>query len=208
MDRAKALDRIRKCLELSGSPEPHEAAAAMRQAQKLMKQFEISERELGLLTYGKQQVNCPIQAGKKIPLHLSKLINVIMRGIGVKALIHSEVRVSDASWCVTYYGPQARVEVAAHTHQVMYRACTRAWDAYLTGRRGDRTSFMIGWYLRVEEQVPNMAFDEEELAKTQELVDEDNSGTVRKSNNMKLKQGALHAGYKEAENFKLHRPLS
>lgn len=33
MTRDEALDKIRKCLALAASPEPHEAAAALRQAQ-------------------------------------------------------------------------------------------------------------------------------------------------------------------------------
>ena len=36
MDKKTAIDKIRKCLALSKSAEPHEAAAAMRQAQKAM----------------------------------------------------------------------------------------------------------------------------------------------------------------------------
>ena len=39
MTRDEALDKIKKCLALAASPEAHEAAAALRQAQKLMAQF-------------------------------------------------------------------------------------------------------------------------------------------------------------------------
>ena len=36
--REKLISRLKKCLALSASPEPHEAAAALRQAQKLMRE--------------------------------------------------------------------------------------------------------------------------------------------------------------------------
>lgn len=36
MNDQRILERIKKCLALSQSSEPHEAAAALRQAQKLM----------------------------------------------------------------------------------------------------------------------------------------------------------------------------
>lgn len=53
MDKSKALDKIKKCLALSKSSNPHEAAAALRQAQKLMHAHDITERELGAQQQGK-----------------------------------------------------------------------------------------------------------------------------------------------------------
>ncbi|QIN67820.1 hypothetical protein SBC1_78670 (plasmid) [Caballeronia sp. SBC1] len=46
MDRKTAVAKIRKCLNLAGSAEPHEAAAALRQAQKLMAEFGVGDFEL------------------------------------------------------------------------------------------------------------------------------------------------------------------
>lgn len=48
MTRDEALEKIKKCLALAASPEAHEAAAAMRQAQKLMAQFGLSEADVTL----------------------------------------------------------------------------------------------------------------------------------------------------------------
>ena len=48
MDKNQAIAKIKKCLALSRSAEVHEAAAAMRQAQKLMTQFDVEEREISL----------------------------------------------------------------------------------------------------------------------------------------------------------------
>jgi hypothetical protein len=46
MDRKTAVAKIRKCLNLAGSAEPHEAAAALRQAQKLVAEFGVGDFEL------------------------------------------------------------------------------------------------------------------------------------------------------------------
>lgn len=46
MDKQTAIGKIKKCLALAKSSEPHEAAAAMRQAQKLIEQFGIEHPEL------------------------------------------------------------------------------------------------------------------------------------------------------------------
>lgn len=210
MDRDKALDRVRKCLELSSSPNPHEAAAAMRQAQKLMRQHSISERELGLLSYGKTDVHCPIQYNKKaMPLHLAHLVQVVMTGIGVKALVHAEVRVSDYSYVVTYYGPLARTEVAKYVHELLYRAANRAWEPVKTRQRAARTSFLIGWYEQVRLQVPLMVVDQEELDKTLELMKQDNPDDRHaETNDMQLDRVHLRLGAQAAKDFRLHRPLS
>lgn len=46
MDKQTAINKIRKCLALAKSSEPHEAAAALRQAQKMMEQFGVEHPEL------------------------------------------------------------------------------------------------------------------------------------------------------------------
>ena len=48
MTRAQALRRIRACLRLSASSEPHEAAAALRQAQALMREYGVTASEADL----------------------------------------------------------------------------------------------------------------------------------------------------------------
>ncbi|WP_312929123.1 DUF2786 domain-containing protein [Stutzerimonas nitrititolerans] len=43
MDHKKALEKIKKCLRLAASSNPHEAAAAMRQARALMEKYQVGE---------------------------------------------------------------------------------------------------------------------------------------------------------------------
>ena len=63
MTRDEALDKIKKCLALAASPEAHEAAAALRQAQKLMAQFGLTETDVTLADVGEvrqQAQNVPV----------------------------------------------------------------------------------------------------------------------------------------------------
>lgn len=46
MDHKKALDKIKKCLRLAASSNPHEAAAAMRQARALMEKYQVGETDV------------------------------------------------------------------------------------------------------------------------------------------------------------------
>lgn len=48
MDHNKAIDKIKKLLRLSSSDNPHEAAAAMRQARAMMEKFRIEEADVAL----------------------------------------------------------------------------------------------------------------------------------------------------------------
>ena len=46
MAEKKILDKIKKCLALAGSANEHEAAAALRQAQKLMEQHGVTDQDV------------------------------------------------------------------------------------------------------------------------------------------------------------------
>ncbi|KAF1043229.1 MAG: hypothetical protein GAK35_02321 [Herbaspirillum frisingense] len=49
MDKDTALEKIKKCLNLAKSGNEHEAAAALRQAQKLMETHRVSEAEVSAM---------------------------------------------------------------------------------------------------------------------------------------------------------------
>nr|WP_314710621.1 DUF2786 domain-containing protein [uncultured Comamonas sp.] len=59
MTRDEALKKIQKCLALAASPEQHEAAAALRQAQKLMEQFGLSECDVSLADVHEHKQKAP-----------------------------------------------------------------------------------------------------------------------------------------------------
>ena len=48
MEHEKIIDKIKKCLALSNSDNPHEAAAGLRQAQKLMQMHGLNELDIEL----------------------------------------------------------------------------------------------------------------------------------------------------------------
>ena len=46
MDKKTALAKIKKCLALAKSANEHEAAQALKQAQALMREFEVTEQDV------------------------------------------------------------------------------------------------------------------------------------------------------------------
>lgn len=214
MELAKAIDKIKKCLALSKSANEHEAAAAMRQAQALMAKHGIDEGTLGLGDYGVENVDCPIQAGVKIPMVLTILVNVIKDAFGVKPIVSKTRRVSDLSWTIRYFGPKHRIQTAAYAHQVVYRAMESAWkihltaNPYLRGIRDARTSFQCGWLNSVANKIEDIGFTDEERQMT-DIVIKTDIGTLvdMKMNEGKIYGGLVNAGAEAGNAFSIHRPM-
>lgn len=178
MDRAKILDKIKKCLALSKSPNEHEAAAALRQAQKLMERNGITEKELGTVGYTSATIDLPVQAGKKVPLYIASFFNLIKRAFGVQPFVTRTQRVSDRSFTVIYYGPEHRVMLAEYAHDVVWRAMSRGWDAHLKenpclkGERGARTGYYMGWLEAVRDKIEEFGMTEEEVSASRALMEQ------------------------------------
>ena len=85
-------------MALGESSNANEAAAALRQAQKMMNMHGLTEDDIEGSNYKNDTVEVPIQANKKTPVHLSKFVGIIMKAFQVKAVIETNVRVSDASY--------------------------------------------------------------------------------------------------------------
>src|SRR5690348_8415840 len=64
-DKTRAMEKIRKCLALSKSANEHEAAAALRQAQKLMQMHDLDENDLDGLEFVSQFVDHQYPIAKK-----------------------------------------------------------------------------------------------------------------------------------------------
>lgn len=128
-ERAKRLDKIRKCLALSKSPEPHEAAAAMRQAQKMMEQLGVSEDDVDGIHIDDTLVRT--REGFGACLFVNKLSQLVGRTFGVEVVNERNPGSADRL-NVRYMGPRGRTQLAEYTH-------TR-WCRGPSTQRGRRTS--------------------------------------------------------------------
>lgn len=216
MDRAKALDKIQKCLALGKSPNEAEAAAGLRQAQKLMEMFDVSERELGAIGYKGEKVHVSIQAGKVVPVTLLAVIGLVSHAFGVRPVTGRSVRVSDPSWDVTYWGQEHRVMLATYSHVVITRAIDAAWKKHLKenphikGVHGARAGFYIGWIDAVKNTVEAFAKTDEDVRGTELAMQNQYGRTLTKSkiSNQRLSGEAMDAGGSAADGFALHRPVN
>jgi len=219
MDRTKLLERIKKCLtmaENSRGDNSAEAAVALGMAQKLMTKYGVTDAEIGAVGFGNDCVRVPIQVNKKLPLVLVILVNLIKEAFGVEPVVEHEVRVSDKSYVIRWFGREDRVMLACYSQTVVHRAMNAAWakhlseKPYLRKERGARAGFQIGWLEAVRAQVEALALEEKEVAAT-ELVKKNHYGrelTKTKRNDMKIDPYAQNAGAQAGADFKLHRPMT
>lgn len=128
MDRDSTIRKIKKCLALSKSSEPHEAAAALRQAQQLMAQLDVTEREVQLSEVHESRVK---GGSTKPQLWEATLINLVARAFGCFVLLsHSPTRSALGDWrtvtYVVFIGVVPANETAGYAFEVLRRQCVRA----------------------------------------------------------------------------------
>lgn len=110
--RERALAKVKKLLRLAGSSNPHEASAALRQAQALMRQFEIDEAEVGQ----SDVVECAQKMRGKPPVYIVALINMLCAVFGCES-VHQR----DAAWTVVFIGLDGHAQMAHFAFLVLRR---------------------------------------------------------------------------------------
>lgn len=160
-DRDKLLDRVRKCLALSKSSNEHEAAAALRQAQKIMAAHGIDEDEVGLALYASDFVDHDdYEYGLKKPMLITCVIDLMQRAFGVSAVWEKS---PDNKHRIRYFGEKSGVMLAVHSHTVVYRAVNASWrrhlkdNPHLKGVRDARASFARGWCAAVVGKIQDLS---------------------------------------------------
>jgi hypothetical protein len=159
-DIDKIIQRIRKCLALSGSSEPNEAAAALRQAQKLMEKFGISEDQVQV----SEVKESACTAGRSVqtpPAWLTEIARLVSAAFCVKHF-YGITLTGSCKFVFVGVGPAA--EVASYTFTVLRRKCTSARDLYYRRQRGRRASrvrradaYAWGWAVAVGAKVREFA---------------------------------------------------
>lgn len=229
VDKDDVLRKIKACLARAKSTDSeNEAATALRHAQALMRKHQLTDADVHGAGYSGERVDTAQQVGKgrrnkktgaytrpKIPLTLAMVIHLIKDAFGVLPVMGTDIRVSDESWHVTYFGPTERVKLAAYTHVVIARAIERAWKDYLTinpsyrSRKGGRTGFYYGWIDAVRKQIEDFAMTDDEKARTDLVVKEQVGGGLIKNEvgGTNMYASTASAGHSDGAAFKLHRPM-
>lgn len=122
----KILNKIKKCLALASSGSEHEAAAALRQAQKLMEAHGISDQDV----LASQASECAAKAGavSKPAAWENLLAGRIGRAFGCK-VIFERCTWTTAEW--KFIGAGLAPDVASYAFEVLFRQARKARAGYI-----------------------------------------------------------------------------
>lgn len=148
-NRDDILEKIRKCMALAQSGSEHEAAAALRQAQKLMELHQVSQTEM--LAVGVRESKAKSGATARPASWENHLAGCIAAAFGCK-LIFSQGWAG--SWWMFIGLPPAN-EVAAYSFEVLLRQALKARREFMaeslkrTKKKSNKTRradlFSEGW---------------------------------------------------------------
>ncbi len=175
MNRDQALSKIKKCLALSRSANEHEAAAALRQAQALMREHGLHEQDVSLADVAEVRVQACSTAANAWEL---RLVAVIAYAFGCETFGSLQGRYNDAGNFVrarhwVFVGMQAAPSVAGYACEVLLRQCSKARLAHIAKQpknckpitktaRGD--AFAMGWVASASKLVERFAQPEADNA--------------------------------------------
>lgn len=129
-NRENIIRKIKKCLALSASSNEHEAAAALRQAQKLMEQFNISDLDVQASEVGEKRA----RAGAiKSPANWeSGLASRVADAMGCQIVFRRNYLKGYGEW--SFIGSGVMPEVADYAFKVLFRQCKAARAEHIKAR--------------------------------------------------------------------------
>lgn len=160
MDKERALKRIRKCLALSNSDNPNEAAAAMRQARALMQRFNLTDQSVAASAV--DEVSVAATTSRRPPMWEMWLVNLVGTEFQCSTLRQWDNQ-RRISW--VFLGTGDRATIAAYVFEVLLRQLLQSRERSLVAlraagygemRRASRL-FCEGWVMAVSKTVQEFA---------------------------------------------------
>lgn len=213
MNKEKYLAKIKKLLNLARkATNPNEAAAAMRQAQNLMREHSVTELEVEFINISEARSKGSPNHAQTPPKYLVYLVEVIKRAFGVQAYFDwrgGKYFYSPERRVVVFYGPDCRPQIAAYAFDVLARQMTAARREYLgdmhrNTKPANRTAkadlFCEGWASGVWKIVAELVPTEAETTLMQsyrerQLASGLEAGSCREARKCSGKETALYSGY-------------
>lgn len=213
---ARILKKIRQCLALAKqATNEHEAAAAMRQAQNLMRKHKVSESDIDFsyVQHERVETDC-----KKVVSYHAALLHLIKRVFGVRFVMSSSLFSNSE---VAFIGINPQPELAKYCYEVLWSKLKQTRQEYVKQQpkqckratkvaRGDR--FAEGWVFGIARTVEEFALSEKETSiieryMAQEFPNLSSSSPLKrgqKANTSRAILDGIRAGKKES----LHRPVN
>ena len=215
MNHNKALEKIKKLLRLAASDNPHEAAAAMRQARALMEKYRLEESDVHL----SDVYECAARSGSKItpPQWEANLVGAVSQAYACKVLFMSGI----GEW--RFIGELA--ELASYTMTLLLRQVRQSRRDFISTqlkrckpatktKRAD--VFCSAWVSAVRKQVMAFAGNDEPSQATEAYMLKHHAETEKldcrdrnanKGTGMRAMTDAMH-GFIAAGDVRLNHGLN
>lgn len=205
MTREKALDKIRKLLALAGSDNPHEAAAALRQAQALMRKYSVDDAAVAM---SQVQQSSASAAREAFPLWLSLLVSVVADAFACKAWLDCAYQ---RRGLVHFLGVDAKPEIATYAFTVLRRQLTASRARYYKTTRGKRANrirraddYALAFVIAIGDEVERFAGKVPYVVERAYLAIREQRGLVKRNRKVgKLDDRAAAAGFTEGSKVRL-----
>lgn len=212
MNRAAILRKIRACLRLAASPNPHEAAAALRQAQAMMVAHGVSQAEV--MDVDEAEVRTRYR-GAAVPQSIVSLSVVVGDGFGAKVIVirgwHGTV--------IRFYGTDGAAEVAAYAFTVLRRQlhADRLKHIARIRKRGNREArgevFALNWVYAIQHLFPKAEIQEAKRLAIDETLKLRHPNSTTDAGRDLTKRGRTRlddavAGYRAGKSATLHRGVN
>ncbi|UDM07836.1 DUF2786 domain-containing protein [Halomonas sp. NyZ770] len=218
---SKALDKIKKCLRLAKSSNANEAAAALRQAQKLMAIHGVTSEDVAMSDVGSH--TSKVNAGRKPPTHIGQLANMVAGAFGAEIVYTPCYDGERWQGRFEFYGLNGAGEVAGYAFEVLGRQLKRDRTAFLATlnkrlkrttkvRRGDL--YAQSWINAVATQVTRHQRTDAENAIVEAYTAKrwSNLETLKPRDNTKGMRchdhAAIHQGYQDGKKVSFHQGVN
>lgn len=153
----RAFEKIRKCLALAASGNSHEASAAMRHAQALMRKYGVDEAAVELSQVKAEDTTT---AKSSIPGWVADLAWVVASAFACRCWFTRTA----GSARVTFIGVGAKPKIATYAFTVLRRQLAADRAAFYRRTRGKRSNrigradqFALSWIYQVSREVSRFA---------------------------------------------------
>ena len=161
----KNLEKIAKCLRLAKSSNPHEAGAALRQAQKLMEKYSITQDQVKMADVNEHAASIGTRNRQTIWQGRAEVLINDAFGTQSFAKLHG-----NAPTEIIFVGLGTAPTIASYAFSVIHRQLKKERAAYYKKLRGKRINkirkadlFAVSWLNSVRETVIKFAGQDNEL---------------------------------------------
>lgn len=213
----KIAAKIAKCLALASSDNPAEAEAAKRQADALMKKYNMTSGDAAAAQVHEQ--HCKTGTKHRPPQHLSRLANIIATAFGCDVVMQIGGGWEDS--LMLFMGVGIKPELASYTFDVLRRQIVKDRAAYNgTLKRYKRANkirmcdiFCNAWIWRISKQVQEFSGTEQDktaiAAYKEQRWGDSLKDDTRKAPQLKKDSdhNAAVAGTYAARDVSIHKPV-